>query len=340
MKTVFKIFFAASLFLFVPSAHAAGEITVLEPVGSGWSSVDSAAVEITESGSYDAIFEWGTETGVYPNNVSFLTEGGTCSYCGFSLGTSLDAGEYYARARLRDSEANTLFTSEEVWFEVSGGGDVLTIKYPQDHAIIPDFELWSLYSDTKEASGDYVNFFLVHYGVDPDNLHYYEEAFFYDLTGGTIFISKTTPLNSGQFYYAQAELYTCLAWGENLACLDDPVLIATSEMVSFDINNSLGVSEDEPCDTGDALGDIICTLFRPSQTVLTMFTDLWLNVEDKVPFGYFKLIKDSVDQIFEGDAAFEIPEFSLFDTIRGIIQIALWVLMAFWVVKRISTVDV
>jgi len=81
-------------------------------------------------------------------------------------------------------------------------------------------------------------------------------------------------------------------------------------------------------------------LFVPSPSSLERFAGLWPMVADRVPIGYWSLVRDSFAGFGTGTPAFTLPTVPLFDVLRSAFGLILWVGFGFWLIRRISIMQV
>jgi len=82
-------------------------------------------------------------------------------------------------------------------------------------------------------------------------------------------------------------------------------------------------------------------LFIPASASLERLGGLWYDVQGRVPIGYWALIRDSFGDIGTGTPAFSLPaNVPLFNMLRSAFGLILWVGFGFWLVKRVSIMQV
>ena len=102
---------------------------------------------------------------------------------------------------------------------------------------------------------------------------------------------------------------------------------------------------DIECDTGDFLADALCKvnvlLFKPSGEVLALFGNLLEPIKQKVPFGYFSLLKNEFEGMEEGDPVFSlgVDDISFFSNIRGCLVFIIWLFAGATIFKRIIKLE-
>jgi len=171
----------------------------------------------------------------------------------------------------------------------------------------------------------------------------------------TVVVAKQNLLDLGT-WYARAYLV-------DFTDLENEEVIATSSEISIIIigsTGSSGASEYDPppdveCGETDfvcqlqnwfvtTMGNVARWLFIPTAASLQQFPDLWTAVKDKVPIGYLTAIMTSIGDISSaGSPIFEIDTLtsmaSLVDGLDIIVGSILWFFVAFWLLRRISKLE-
>jgi hypothetical protein len=96
------------------------------------------------------------------------------------------------------------------------------------------------------------------------------------------------------------------------------------------------------CEGGGFFDTLLCNLyvalFLPSDTALNQFSDLWNNIKNKPPFGYFTIINSAISGLAVGTTTLAfagISDISIFGTLRLVLMTLLWFLFAFWIFHRL-----
>jgi hypothetical protein len=228
---------------------------------------------------------------------------------------------------------------------------IINITTPSDSGSLDDFPSFEGLATALEGPMLYYHV-RIGYGRDTGSiLTDYDYSEYLDVWGGgsdqPYSVPKTRGLDLG-IWYSRAFLYD-----------QEDTLIATSGEISFDItlpDLGSGASDYDPpptvecgptdfvCQIGNWFSNIIPSigryLFIPSQEVLNRYQDIWPSIQEKVPIGYFPLISEAIKNITEGEGSYALPDIAFFSSIRTGVGVLIWVLFGFWLIKRISIMQV
>jgi hypothetical protein len=245
-----------------------------------------------------------------------------------------------------DPTVYSLYYNEDLPAAIS-----INFTNPTDSAEIPDFYTWDLSYSAPEG---------LFYGVE---VYYanetgvtYENYDFVD-TGGNLVGGESLPAN-----IMKTRLLGLGGWYAKAYLTYDESRIAFTPEIAFTITEPLpesGAEEfEEPPTVECGEGDFVCQianwfsttivsvakyLFVPSANSLNVFKDLWTGLQGKAPFGYITLVGNALNDISEGEAAFSVEALESLgdtvDTLDVIIGAILWLFLAFWLLRRISKLE-
>jgi len=93
---------------------------------------------------------------------------------------------------------------------------------------------------------------------------------------------------------------------------------------------------------GNFFRDVIVFLFVPDSANLSRFGDLFERIRSKPPIGYFTVFKDTLStlQVASGSITLEVTAITgVVSPIKTGIAIILYVILAFWVIRRLMHLD-
>ena len=216
----------------------------------------------------------------------------------------------------------------------------LAIEYPVSGSTIGDFSYWTFLAQGLPEIFDEEQFYI--YDIEYSGGFTMPIAEYHD-TGRTA--------GGGEFFIDKENLLTDGSWGALIKIYDYSYnLIVESPAIAFTINT--GIETPYPittCEGGGWVGDSFCKvlqfLFIPSVGSLNRFKTLLEPIESKAPIGYFLLIKGVFSDMGEGSSPFNLPSDNAFDTnifepIKTGLTFIFWLILAFWIFKRISNLDI
>lgn len=308
----------------------------------------SNSVEVSEPGWYRFTFSGScyntnyVRVKPYQNETSEFTIYGSTNPDSFTDGYAGEAGSL--------ADLAFAFNSEGMPDPPGTLTPEVILNSPTDTSTLPDFQTFG--GTATALEGPMLSYTIkVGYGRDTGtNLADYDfsdDDLWFGGEGTAWTVSKLRGLDTG-LWYARAYIYD-----------QEGTLLDNSDEISFTITLAdlgSGASDYDPppevdcgptdfiCQIGNWFSNIIPSigryLFVPSQTVLNKYQDIWPSVEQKVPIGYFPLISNAIEDITEGEGAYSLPEIDFFSTIRTAVGVLIWVLFGFWLIKRISIMQV
>jgi len=94
----------------------------------------------------------------------------------------------------------------------------------------------------------------------------------------------------------------------------------------------------------EGLCDILAWVFIPSNSILSGFGDLWEDISAKPPFGYFTASLGALNSLEQGTSSDELSGTSAlsnyFDPIKTFLASVLWLLFAFYAIKRVGSIHI
>lgn len=232
------------------------------------------------------------------------------------------------------------YPNEDLLWKTLTAETSLDWVYPQNGQVVGDFVSFHLLASTTSTESLYVS---VNYGTSTA-LGYYDTE---PVSPGNVLITKTRSLfdlASSSLWYAQARLFEF--GGVNLA---------TSTAISFYVSPFVTTSTaaysclDAATSTCNGLGFIaepICKVafcaFVPPPTAFNQFLSLKTQLEKKPPFGFYSAIKDSFNNLNNGTTTLllistsSLAAFSaVFTPLNVGLGIIFWLLLAFYIIKRV-----
>lgn len=163
------------------------------------------------------------------------------------------------------------------------------------------------------------------------NTTYYSQAilkYFHPLADPQISIVATSSIVS---------FTTSFLPEEDLSIYEIPISEATSSLWTITCDPESGFFENSLCKLAQYL-------FVPTQISVQNLVNLKAEVELKPPIGYFKLIKEAVENLnASGEAAFTLVGVGglsgLLDKVKDVLSIILYLVFGFWLLKRVINFD-
>ncbi len=94
---------------------------------------------------------------------------------------------------------------------------------------------------------------------------------------------------------------------------------------------------------GNLFTDVFGSLFIPSQDIWIYFTGLWDTIKSKAPIGYLALSISALSGLSTSTPAFAMPDLSalsvIFNPLKNIIIMALWILFVIWTFHRLRKLE-
>jgi hypothetical protein len=243
----------------------------------------------------------------------------------------------------------------------------ISITDPSDASSIADFGLgsgsiinrdlgWVVNATAPSSSYDIKVFYGNSSGVSNTSYLYYDSnsSSFNGGTSSTVVVAKSYLLSLGD-WYAKAYLFDISG--------SVPQIVASSSEIHFSIigpQQPSGAGEYTPPPTIECGGtDYVCQienwfvntigsiaqfLLVPNANVLQQWSFLWDAIKQKAPIGYLSIIVNDVNNLSSsGDPSFSISELSEMSDVIGPIDILLtaiiYLFLAFWIIKRISRLE-
>lgn len=212
--------------------------------------------------------------------------------------------------------------------------------FPQNGQVVGDFTNFHLLASTTSTAWLYVG---VNYGTSTAFGYYDVEP----VSTGDVFITKTRSLfelASSSQWYAQAKLFEFD--GDNLATSTLISFYSTPFITTSTAGYSCFEAATSTCAGLGFIGEPICKVafcvFVPPPTAFNQFLTLKTQLEKKPPFGFYSAIKDSFNYFNNGTttlvliASSSLAAFStIFTPLNTGLGIILWVILAFYIIKRV-----
>jgi hypothetical protein len=239
--------------------------------------------------------------------------------------------------------------------------NTIAVEFPQNGATTTDFNAWGIqtfFGSTSTPSG----YFRVIYGLSTSSMDSSDTfpvgigpIYFDSFVGATtsVAISKQLSLSSWApfyTYFAQAEILDASS-----------TVIATSSIISFDFyrpgaaftapsSTTSIASTTLECSGSGLVGDSFCRvsnyLFVPGIDNFYQFSALWINVQNKPPFGYFSVAKNLLAGLTVGTSSIILISASSTAALSGIFSplrigciLLIWFLLLFWLFNKFRNIQ-